>query len=261
MFKVLAKQDFTNGSVWALETEDGFPIEVTDTFLPIYTKYSSDADNTLYNENVGSRKERWMIGVSVMSGCPIHCKFCATGKLKKWRNLTASEIVEQVLFVIDKNSGIYPGESFEFKINYTRMGEPFLNINAVRKAVETINTAYPNTHHYISTIGIKNSDFSFVENNITLQVSLHSLDERARNKLIPYKRKMAIKELGNIRTKSNLKTTVNMTLVNFSDFNIEKLKENFNPEYFFIKLSPINPNEISNNNNLGIGIVEQANLV
>jgi len=38
-----------------------------------------------------------------MSGCPVRCKFCDTGQLKKWRPLTAEEIVEQVEFVTDKN--------------------------------------------------------------------------------------------------------------------------------------------------------------
>jgi hypothetical protein len=36
--KAIARKDFANGSVYALETDDGFPIEVTDTFLPYYTK-------------------------------------------------------------------------------------------------------------------------------------------------------------------------------------------------------------------------------
>jgi 23S rRNA (adenine2503-C2)-methyltransferase len=72
---------------------------------------------------------------------------------------------------------------------------------------------------------------------------------------------MSIKELGQIRTNSNLKTTVNLTLVDESDFDIDILREYFNPEYFFIKLSPINPNPISAKNNLGLGVIEQINLV
>jgi 23S rRNA (adenine2503-C2)-methyltransferase len=100
-----------------------------------------------------------MIGVSVMSGCPVRCKFCATGQLKKWRNLTAEEILAQIEFVISKNKQ-NPVESKEFKINYTRMGEPFLNIEAVKSVIKKVNEKYPNTHHYISTIGINGSDYS-----------------------------------------------------------------------------------------------------
>ena len=116
-------------------------------------------------------------------------------------------------------------------------------------------------HHYISTIGIKNSDFSFIKDNITLQISLHSLDNNRRNKLIPFKNKMTIEELGQIRTKSNLKTTINMTLVDNADFDINKLKKYFDPKYFFIKLSPINENVISKKNHLGKGIVEGINII
>jgi 23S rRNA (adenine2503-C2)-methyltransferase len=201
-----------------------------------------------------------MIGVSVSSGCPVRCKFCATGTLKKYRNLTAEEIVEQVMFIVNKHPEIDPKNSKEFKINYTRMGEPFLNIDNVRKAIEIISEMFPNTHHYISTIGIKNADYSWVKGNITLQVSLHSLVDEKRNWLIPYKHKVSIEELGQIRTDSNLKTTINMTLVDESDFDINELKKYFDPEKFFVKLSPINPNCVSEKNGVGLGAITAENL-
>jgi len=247
----IRQKKFTNGSVYALKTNDEYLIETTDTFLPECTKYCN------YNiEGYGDRTERWMIGVSVMSGCPVGCKFCATGNMNKFRNLTEDEIVEQILFVLDCNPQYKFNKAIEHKVNYTRMGEPFLNIKNVRRAVELVNSNYPNAHHYISTIGIKDSDFSWIKENITLQISLHSLDEERRNNLIPFKNKMTIKELGQIRTKSNLKTTLNLTLVDYADFNIEKLKEYFDPQYFFIKLSPINPNL---NNTMGGGVINGRN--
>lgn len=141
------------------------------------------------------------------------------------------------------------------------MGEPFLNIEAVKEAIKIISEKYPNTHHYISTIGIKDSDFSFITGKITLQISLHSFDDHKREWLIPYKNKMTIRELGQIRTKSNLKTTINLTLVDTYDFDASKLKEWFDKDYFFVKLSPINVNNISEKNNLGKGIIEGVNLV
>ena len=71
---------------------------------------------------------------------------------------------------------------------------------------------------------------------------------------------MTMEELGQVRTKSNLKTTLNMTLVDKDDFDIVRLKELFDPEYFFIKLSPINPNPVSEKNNMGLGVIESINL-
>ena len=64
-----------------------------------------------------------------------------------------------------------------------------------------------------------------------------------------------------IRTESNLKTTINLTLVEESDFDADKLRQYFDPQHFFVKLSPINPNEVSDGNNLGKGIIEGVNLV
>ena len=262
MLKEIKSRCFANGIVYALKTDDDYPIEVTDTFLPFYTKDAiGKKQNKLNNNNVASRLERWMIGVSCMSGCPVRCKFCATGRLKKYRNLTAQEIVDQVEFIIAKNPEYNPKKAMEFKINYTRMGEPFLNIEEVKKAIKIINKKYPNTHHYISTIGIAGSDFSWIKDNITLQISLHSLDEAKRNWLIPFAKKMTIQELGMIRTKSNLKTTINLTLVDISDFDIDKLKLYFDKNYFFIKLSPINENPISISNQLGSGVIKGVNIV
>lgn len=260
--KEVTKREFANGVVYALHTADGYPIEVTDTFLPFYTKDAvGKHQNDLMDYNIGSRDERWMVGVSCMSGCPCRCKFCATGQLKRYRNLTAEEIVAQVEFILEKNNGRRPEDSKEFKINYTRMGEPFLNIEEVKKAINIIDEKYKNVHHYVSTIGVAGSDFSWIKDNITLQVSLHSLRDEKRDWLIPFKNKIKIKELGEIRTQSNLKTTLNMTLVDEDDFEIDKLKEYFDKEYFFVKLSPINENAVSEKNNCGKGVVERVNLV
>lgn len=253
---------FANGSVYLLHTEDGFPLETTDTFLPFYTKDAiGRKQNDLVCADLGNRDERWMIGVSVASGCPVRCKFCATGNLKKFRNLTAEEIVAQVEFIIAKNPDRDPRNSKEFKVNWTRMGDSFLNVENVKEAIRIISERYPNTHHYISTIGIKGADYSWIKGNITLQVSLHSLDDARRNDLIPFKNKVTIQELGQIRTESNLKTTINMTLVDTADFDIVKLKEFFDPQFFFVKLSPLNGNDVANSNGINRGIIEANNLV
>lgn len=276
IMKEICRREFANGIVYALQTTDGLPIEVTDTFLPFYTKDAvGRKQNALMDENLGSRKERWMIGVSTMSGCPVKCKFCATSKLKKCRNLTATEINQQIVFVLEKNGKlkteidskgemiISPIDSEEFKINYTRMGEPFLNFEHVKEAITFFDDMMRGTkvHHYLSTIGIKGSDFSWIKDNITLQFSVHSFDEDYRNWLIPYPHKMSLKEMGQVRTKSNLKTTINLTMARPEDFDIELLKKWFDPEHFFIKISPINENEVSKANEMGAGIIEQVNLI
>jgi 23S rRNA (adenine2503-C2)-methyltransferase len=86
--KIIKDKQFINGKVFCMELDDGRLIETTDTFLPY------DTINCIYNIPLSeaSRLDRWMIGVSVMSGCPVGCKFCATGNMKKFRNLSSSEI-------------------------------------------------------------------------------------------------------------------------------------------------------------------------
>lgn len=261
--KIIKSKNFKNGTVYCVELSDGMLIETTDTFLPYYTKDAiGRKQNMLEDYQLSDRSERWMIGVSVMSGCPVRCKFCATGQMKNYRNLTAKEIVDQVLLVVNSDESYpMPMSCKEFKINYTRMGEPFLNIDNVKEAIKIISSIYPYAHHYVSTIGIKNSDFDWIEGNITLQLSLHSLDDEHRDWIIPFKNKMTISELGNIKTKSNLKTTLNLTLVNESDFDIEKIKKHFDNDKFFIKISPINPNATSKKNGLGNGVVDGINLL
>lgn len=261
MLTEIKRKEFANGVVYALKTNDGYLIETTDTFLPAYTKDAvGQKQNKLRDTETGSRAERWMIGVSTMSGCPVRCKFCATGTMKKYRNLTTTEIVEQVEHVLFSRKEHF-SDAFEHKINYTRMGEPFLNIEAVKEAIKRIDERYPNTHHYVSTIGVAGSDFSWIKGNITLQISVHSLRNEKRNWLIPYANKMTLEELGQIRTESDLKTTVNMTLVEESDFDINELKRLFDKECFFIKLSPINPNAVSEKNDLGLGAVDGINIL
>ena len=124
--RLIKSVKFSNGVVHCLELFDGKLIETTDTFLPYYTKFLTfSGSNKLETLEIGSRAGRWMIGVSVMSGCPVRCKFCATGNMGKFRNLTADEIIEQIEFNLQNNPKYKFQEALEHKINYTRMGEPF----------------------------------------------------------------------------------------------------------------------------------------
>lgn len=264
--KICKVKEFVNGWVAAVEL-NGKLIELTDTFLPGYTKDpgkimgGGKTNATLKcDSNVNfSRRDRWFVGVSTMSGCPVGCKFCACTGMARWTPLTADEIVSQVEYVIEKNA-ILPEDAYEFKVNYTRMGEPFLNIEAVKEAIETLDRKYRGIHHFVSTVGIKGSDFSWVKRNVTLQFSVHSLDEARRSELIPIKT-MSLEEIGRVRVESGNKITLNFALLDWEDFSVERLREYFDPEYFFIKLSPINPNGVSRENGIQEGVIPQMNAI
>ncbi|MFC1598635.1 radical SAM protein [Patescibacteria group bacterium] len=274
-FKMIANKNFANGCVYALRTKDNYPIEVTDTFLPMITLDAEKrGTNTLEIPNFGTRKDRWMIGVSVMSGCPVCCPFCATGALKKWRNLKAEEILAQVEFIVNKNKQSYlPANAQEFKILFTRMGEPVYNRKEVIKAIKLIKNKWPNATIALSTIAPKSGTKDFFQeikkliqqydqDFIQLQFSVHSTNDKQRTYLQPVpKYELAqLKYLTQDWAKvSQRKVTLNFTLCDDNEFSTKKIKKYFNNKAVFIKLSPLNENVFSQNNQLS-GIITAKNL-
>lgn len=222
-----------------LVTDDGYEVAVDDYFYPILTE-----DVKLDANYVVSRHDFWVINISCMSGCPLHCRFCPTGEMEKWRSLTAREIFDQVRFVLNLHRGTWnPRNSKKFQINYSRMGEPFLNIEAVKESIQMIDRYLPNmeVQYLISTIGIKGSDFSWIDDRTNLNISLHSLDEAKRDMLIPYDNKMSLKELGQIRIPSKTNPTLKIQLIDPLDFRSNDLGKYFDPRYFSGKIYPLNP--------------------
>lgn len=256
--RLIAAEPFSCGTAYVLRTDDDFSIEVCEYYRPLTAEHAKrQSDERPAYADYGDRTQLWRIEVSTMAGCPVRCRFCATGSLRT-RNLTAEEIVAQVEFVLAQHPTIDPTRSAEFLIAYERMGEPFLNVEAVRGAIDLVERRYPGTMHYVSTIGVKGADFSWIEGNITLQISLHSFDEARRNHLIPFRKKMSIEELGRIRTRSSRKTTLNLALADEADFDLDALRRNFDREHFFIKLSQINANFIADENGMDAGVFAQA---
>jgi len=74
--------------------------------------------------------------VSSQVGCSLDCKFCATARLKRMRNLNADEIYDQVV-AIDNESRLYHNHPLS-NIVFMGMGEPLMNYNNVRKALECL---------------------------------------------------------------------------------------------------------------------------
>ena len=76
------KREFINGTVYALYTKDGYPLEVTDTFLPDYTKMAvNENTNALHKKELGSRKNRWNKAVFSLQ---VKFKYC-NSPVYKWR--------------------------------------------------------------------------------------------------------------------------------------------------------------------------------
>jgi len=143
---------------------------------------------------VGEDK-RLTLCVSTQVGCPLDCKFCATGAMGFFRNLTAGEIIDQVIQV-QRNSA-----KRITNLVYMGMGEPFLNYENVMKSIDIINDSrgfnIGARHITISTAGYadKIRQLADEERPVKLALSLHSLDNDKRTKLMPLTKKFPVETL------------------------------------------------------------------
>lgn len=133
--------------------------------------------------------------VSSQVGCPLGCTFCLTGQRGFARNLTASEIVAQVLFFArDLKS---QGERVT-NLVLMGMGEPFLNYDAVLGAIRILNDpegfGLGARHISISTVGIVEGIRRLAEEGlqVNLAISLHAPNDRLRPQLMPINEKYPI---------------------------------------------------------------------
>ena len=130
------------------------------------------------------RDGRRSICLSSQSGCPLTCKFCATGQMKFARNLTASEIVDQALHFRRLEGERSPITNCVFM----GMGEPMLNIESVLAACERLpDLGIGNRHTAISTVGWIPGIERLAEQEMPLRLalSLHAADEALRSELMP----------------------------------------------------------------------------
>jgi 23S rRNA (adenine2503-C2)-methyltransferase len=146
-------------------------------------------------------ENRDTICFSSQSGCPLKCDFCLTAKLGLLRNLTAGEIVEQIIIVLNDVYGV--GAETPHGTNLVAMGagEPFLNFENLIKALEIVSAEdglfiVPN-RVTISTAGIvpKIYEFAKLEKRPHLAISLSAPNDELRDKLMPVNRRWNIEEL------------------------------------------------------------------
>lgn len=270
---------FANGYVCALNLFDGKKIESTNTFLPMETElrgFKNKLTNEIIENSFGSWEDKNMIGISTQSGCPIRCKFCEVNKITEkqgWRNLSAEEMIKQVEIILAKTKNDYNYDIFKnppklFRILFTRMGEPSLNIDNVISAIKHLKDIYKDfpLRIQISTIGVKGYTEKLVEelikienelneNFIELQFSVHSSDTNFR-KWLQTENILSNAELGKLAykfyysRKHDWKVTLNFALAKETVFEIEEICKDFDPNTVFIKLSPINQTETSEDNNI-----------
>ncbi|HZU12901.1 MAG TPA: 23S rRNA (adenine(2503)-C(2))-methyltransferase RlmN [Chloroflexota bacterium] len=148
-------------------------------------------------ENAGGRA-RHTVCVSSQVGCPAGCTFCATGLSGFTRNLTAGEIVDQVMFFSHR---LQQEGARVSNVVFMGMGEPLLNVRAVREAVarltDPVGLGLGARSITVSTVGIVPQVKSFADwsGQTNLAISLHAPNDDLRNQLVPYNRHFPIKDL------------------------------------------------------------------
>jgi 23S rRNA (adenine2503-C2)-methyltransferase len=140
------------------------------------------------------KEERKTACVSCQAGCAMKCAFCQTGQLGLGRNLTAGEIVEEFL-LLEKEAGTLDN------IVFMGMGEPMMNLDAVRKTVSILTDKQGRNlsarRITLSTSGITKGIYDLADNgpSLRLAVSLTTADPELRESLMPVTKANPLPEL------------------------------------------------------------------
>ena len=137
--------------------------------------------------------------LSSQIGCPMDCKFCATGKEGLKRSLKASEILDQILFIENEMNRKVTN------IVFMGMGEPLLNIDDLLLSIRSINNDFQISQRKItvSTVAVPKmisklsaKSFQILGNcQFTLAISLHASNQKTRETIIPSAKNYEIKNI------------------------------------------------------------------
>ena len=144
-------------------------------------------------------KSRTTACVSSQVGCSLDCKFCATSRLKRMRNLNPDEIYDQVV-AIDKESRLYFDKPLS-NIVFMGMGEPLMNYNNVLKAIDKITSpeglGMSPKRIVVSTSGVPKMIKKMADDEVKfkLAVSLHSAIDEVRTSIMPFNATFPLSDL------------------------------------------------------------------
>ena len=178
--KCVKFEQSSDGSIkYLFELKDGLKIE--SVLLPMKEEIS-DEDGKV------SRHARYTVCVSSQVGCKMGCAFCLTAKGGLVRNLTAGEIVGQILWIKRENNIPY-----ERRINvvYMGMGEPLDNLANVSKAIKILalneGLAISPRRQTVSTSGLGSQikKLGEMDLGVLLAISLHAVTNELRSRLMP----------------------------------------------------------------------------
>jgi 23S rRNA (adenine2503-C2)-methyltransferase len=197
-----------------------------------------------------NRDGRNTICVSSQVGCSLGCKFCATGKMGFKRNLTFSEIVEQVIFF----ARLLKKEDEKItNIVFMGMGEPFLNYDDVLKAIRKLNDKdgfnLGSRNFSISTAGVVEGvkKLSTEKLQVNLALSLHAPNNTIRSEIMPINKRHpldnVLKAVDDYIEKTGRRVMLEYIMikgVNDSNKEAEELAKIVKGKLYFVNLIPYN---------------------
>lgn len=163
--------------------------------------------------------------ISSQVGCSLTCKFCATGRLARLRNLDADEIVDQVVLIRNQAQERY-GQNLT-NIVYMGMGEPLLNYRSVLESAEKISSpeglGMSPQRITVSTAGIAKMIKKLGDDQVkfNLALSLHAANDVKRNRIMPINEQNTLDALADALNYFYDKTGTRVTFefIVFRDFN------------------------------------------
>ena len=182
-------------------------------------------DNKIVESVLIPTDTRMTVCISSQVGCSLTCKFCATGRLKRLRNLTAGEIYDQVALVKKLSEEKY-GQPLT-NIVYMGMGEPLLNykevINSVNHITSQNGLGMAAKRITVSTAGVAKMIQQLGDDEVkfNLALSLHAADDEKRNHIMPINETNTLDNLADAMNYYYNKTGNKVTFeyIAFKDFN------------------------------------------
>ncbi|MEO5980508.1 MAG: 23S rRNA (adenine(2503)-C(2))-methyltransferase RlmN [Chryseolinea sp.] len=199
--------------------------------------------------------------VSSQVGCSLACKFCATAKLKRQRNLSPDEIYDQVV-AIKEQAQLYFGRPLT-NIVFMGMGEPLLNYPNVISAIEKITSQkglnMASKRITVSTVGLTKMIMKMADDNVkfNLAVSLHAALDETRSSIMPINDTNPLSDLGDALTYWYEKTKKKVTYEYVVWKGINDTEEHARALLKFCKIIPSKVNLIEYNP-IDEGIFQQA---
>ncbi|WP_456383636.1 23S rRNA (adenine(2503)-C(2))-methyltransferase RlmN [Hydrogenimonas sp.] len=178
--KIVERQESSDGSVkYLFQLHDGHTVE--SVLLKMKEAVYDEKGELLHHA-------KFTVCVSTQVGCKVGCSFCLTAKGGFIRNLTAAEIVGQILEIKKENE---IASNRRVNVVYMGMGEPLDNLENLAKAIRILanenGLSISPKRQTVSTSGISSKIVKLgeMELGVQLAISLHAVDDDLREKLIP----------------------------------------------------------------------------